>query len=80
MFSCNKIANLLCKVLEKYPDYLVHTDEQLYRLELETLTQYISPLYRHLLTSELQDAEECVVDIAVAHCEVLKNSMELRTA
>lgn len=39
---------------------------------MEALAQYLSPLYRFLLSGEKRGAEECVVDVAVAHSEILK--------
>ena len=52
VFSGNKIANLLCKVIEQYPLYMGRSEEALFHLELETLAQYLLPLYKQLTSGE----------------------------
>lgn len=50
VFACNKISNLLCKVISYYLDFLSRVEEEIFLLELETLSQYLSPLYHHLMS------------------------------
>jgi hypothetical protein len=80
MFGCNKISNLLCKVIEKYPDFMVQTDETGFNYDLMALTQYLTPLYKQLINSQRHPAEECIVDIAVAHISCLGVVLDLATA
>jgi hypothetical protein len=74
-FSSAKISNLLCKIVEHYPVYLAQTDESIYSFELENLAQNLSPLYRQLISGEHAAVEHCVVEVAVAHTEILKTCL-----
>lgn len=71
IFGCNKISNILCKVIEQYPKFMIETDENGYNFDLQTLNQYLIPLYKQIVNNKYHPAQDCIVDIAVTHIECL---------
>ena len=76
LFGCNKISNLLCLVINKYPNYIVQSEQNGFNYDLMALTQYLIPLYKQLIEKHHHPAEQCVIDIIITHIECLGLSIQ----
>jgi hypothetical protein len=72
-FGCNKLSNLLCKVVQAYPQ--LDPDSS-----YAALTLSLTPLYKQMLGSARHPSEECIIDLAVQHVECLGLQLELSLA